>query len=218
MRHGSLQFSLRRLAGGLMLLAGVVCGPAGLLGLSGCATSGYDHLVTADRHDIHRVESYLNGLTSLQASFVQDGPAQQQGDGRFTYVPGRFEMVYEVPHAMRAVARDGRLVLRSADSGAVTHLSLRRNPLGLLLRHPIGFDRDVQVTKVSRGAESLQISVAEADNPSQGLLTLQFSDVHGRLTLVGIQGVDARHHHFGLSLFDVQENQPVSESSFILPE
>ena len=215
MKNGSF---LRRLAGGFMLWGSVAVSPMIMAGLSGCATSGYDHLATTDRHDIHRVETYLNGLTSLQASFVQDGPAQQQGDGRFTYMPGRFEMVYEVPHAMRAVARDGRLVLRNADSGAVTHLSLKRNPLGLLLRHPIGFDKEVQVTQVSRGAESLQISVAEADNPSQGLLTLQFSDVHGRLTLVGIQGVDARHHHFGLSLFDVQENQPVSESSFILPE
>lgn len=209
---------LKRLAGGFMLWAGVVAGPVVGLGLSGCATSGYDHLATADRHDIHRVEAYLNGLTSLRASFVQDGPAQQQGDGQFTYVPGRFEMVYEVPHAMRAVARDGRLVLRNADSGAVTHLSLRRNPLGLLLRHPIEFEKEVQVTAVSRGTESLQLSVAEANNPSQGLLTLQFSDVHGRLTLVGIQGVDARHHHFGLSLFDVQENQPVPESSFTLSE
>lgn len=209
---------LKRLAGGFLLWGGVIAGPVVGLGLSGCATSGYDHLATADRHDIHRAESYLNGLKSLQASFVQDGPAQQQGDGRFTYAPGRFEMVYEVPHAMRAVARDGRLVLRNADDGAVTHLSLKRNPLGLLLRHPIGFEKEVQVTKVSRGAESLQISVAEADNPSQGLLTLQFSDVHGKLTLVGIQGVDARHHHFGLSLFDVRENQPVSESSFTLPE
>ncbi len=208
----------RMITGSLMLWAGVVAGPLVALGLTGCATSGYDHLVTNDQHDIHRVENYLNGLTSLQASFVQDGPAQQQGDGHFTYAPGRFEMVYEVPHALRAVARDGHFVLRNADNGAVTHLSLKRNPLGLLLRHPVSFDGEVQVTNVSRGAESLQISVAEASNPSQGLLTLQFADVHGKLTLVGIQGVDARHHHFGLSLFDVQENQPVSESSFILPE
>ncbi|MCT6818972.1 MAG: outer membrane lipoprotein carrier protein LolA [Bombella apis] len=208
----------RMMAGSLLFWAGMVAAPLAVSGLTGCATSGYDHLVTNDRHDIHRVETYLNGLSSLQASFVQDGPAQQQGDGHFTYVPGRFEMLYEVPHAMRAVARDGRFVLRNADNGAVTHLSLKRNPLGLLLRHPVSFDRDVQVTNVSRGTESLQLSVAEADNPSQGLLTLQFSDVRGHLTLVGIQGVDARHHHFGLSLFDVQENQPVSESSFSLPE
>ena len=207
----------RMIARSLLLWVGVVAGPLGAVGLTGCASSGYDHLVTNDQHDIHRVENYLNGLTSLQASFVQTGPAQQ-GDGHFTYAPGRFEMVYEVPHAMRAVARDGHFVLRNADNGAVTHLSLKRNPLGLLLRRPVSFDGDVQVTNVSRGAESIQISVAEANNPSQGLLTLQFADVRGKLTLVGIQGVDARNHHFGLSLFDVQENQPVSEDSFILPE
>ncbi|MCT6837392.1 MAG: outer membrane lipoprotein carrier protein LolA [Bifidobacteriales bacterium] len=187
------------------------------LSLIGCATAGYDHLAAGERHDIHRVEAYLNGLSSIQAQFAQDGPAQQQGDGRFFYVPGRFEMVYDVPHATRAVARDGHLILRNDDNGAVTHLSLKRNPMGLLLRHPISFDKDVQVTQVARGEESLQISLAEANDPSQGLLTLQFSDVRGKLSLIGIQGVDGRHHHFGLSLFDVQENQPLDESHFIPP-
>ncbi len=203
-------------------LAGIVAGAglavASAIGLSACATSGYNQLAIADQKDIHRVEVYLNGLVTLQAHFAQDGPAQQQGDGIFLYAPEKFEMVYDVPRSLHAVALNGKLVLRDSETGSVTHISLKRNPLGLLLRHPISFSKEVQVTNVARGAESLQVSLAEANNPSQGLLTLQFSDIGGKLSLVGMQGVDARRHHFGLSFFDVQENVPVPDGSFILPE
>lgn len=188
-----------------------------LLLLSGCATSGYRHLPAADQNDVHRIEAYLNGIHGLQAEFAQQGPDSEQSEGQFFYVPGHLRLDYVAPHSMELVAGDGRLVLVDRSSGAVTHLSLRHNPLGLLLRHPIHFDGEIQVTDVRHGDGSLQISVAQADNPSQGLLTIQFSDVNGQLSLIGLQGVDARQHHFGVVLSDVHQGVTIAPAAFTPP-
>ncbi|AQS90795.1 MULTISPECIES: LolA family protein [Gluconobacter] len=188
-----------------------------LMLLSGCATSGYDRLPKADQNDVHRIEAYLNGIQGLQAAFVQHGPDAGESGGRFSYIPGHLRLDYVVPHPMELVAGEGHLVLDDQGTGAVTHLSLRHNPLGLLLKHPIRFDGDIQVTDVRHGNGSLQISVAQADNPSQGLLTLQFSDVNGQLSLIGLQGVDARQHHFGVLLSDVKQGVVIVPSVFTPP-
>lgn len=185
--------------------------------LSGCATGGYGHLPAAEQNDVHRIEAYLNGLQGLQASFLQRGPEAGESAGRFSYIPGHLRLDYVVPHPMELVAGDGHLVLDDQGTGAVTHLSLKRNPLGLLLKYPIRFDGGVQVTDVRHGDGSLQISVAQADNPSQGLLTIQFSDVNGQLSLIGLQGVDARQHHFGVELSGVRQGVTIAPSVFIPP-
>lgn len=188
------------------------------LGVSGCATSGYAHLPSDQQEAVRRIEDYLNSIASLRADFAQEGPGQQQGDGQFTYNTRVLKMDYALPQGMTLVARNERLTLKDPSNGSVTKISLKRNPLGYLLRHPLRFNDGIQVTNVIHGSDSLQISLAEADSPSQGLLTMQFSDLHGRLSLIGLQGVDAHGHHFGLSLFNVKEelsepNDVVSPSS-----
>lgn len=188
-----------------------------LLLLSGCATVGYGHLPAAEQNDVHRIEAYLNDLQGLQASFLQRGPEAGESAGRFSYSPGHLRLDYVVPHPMELVAGAGHLVLDDQGTGAVTHLSLKHNPLGLLLKYPIRFDGDVQVTDVRHGDGSLQISVAQADNPSQGLLTIQFSDVNGQLGLIGLQGVDARQHHFGVELSGVRQGVAIAPSVFTPP-
>lgn len=189
-----------------------------LLLLSGCATSGFGHLPAADQQDVRRIQSYLNGITGLQAAFTQNGPEEQGGAGRFSYVPGHLRLDYIMPHPMELVAGNGHLVLDDEGSGAVTHLSLKHNPLGLLLRYPIRFDGEIEVTDVRRGEGSIQVSVAQADNPSQGLLTLQFSDAAGQIALIGLQGVDARQHHFGVTLSDVRQGVSIDPGVFVAPD
>lgn len=186
--------------------------------LSGCATSGYGHLSPEKQADVRRVEAYLNGVTGMKAAFRQEGPgAGEQSAGRFVYAPGRLRLDYVLPHIMELVAGEGRLVLNDQESGAVTRLSLKRNPLGLLLRRPVRFDEEVQVTDVRETPGLLQISLAEAHDPSQGLLTLRFADQAGKLTLSGLEGVDARSNHFIVTLDDVTEGVSFPSSVFISP-
>lgn len=199
----------------IALSMGILAVP--VMSLSGCAVSGYHHLPDAQQDAARRVQKYFNDLSSLQANFAQEGPGRQQGDGHFTYVPGALRLDYDIPNKTVLIAKGDYLTLNDGNSGAVTRMSLKRNPMGFLLRHPLKFDDGVQVSNVMKGMDSLQISLTQADNPSQGLLTLQFSDIHSHLSLIGIQGVDGRGHHFGLSLYEVKENEPVSADIFTQP-
>jgi len=175
-----------------------------LLAVAGCARSGVSGLPASERGDVARVQGYLNGLGPMRARFVQGWPDGGTSMGVLAYEPGRMRLDYAPPHRMEMVAGDGRIVLRDDASQSVTHLALARNPLGLLLRVPVRFDDGIQVTDVRHGPGSLEVSATRADNPSQGLLTLQFSDQGGALTLIGLDGVDARAHHVTLHFTDWQ--------------
>lgn len=187
------------------------------LSMAGCATHGLDRLAPAQRQDAQRVEAYLNSLQGMTATFTQQGPDAMRGAGSFAYVPGHLRLDYTLPHTMRLVAGDGHLVFDDPASGAVTHISLRRNPLGLLLRTPVRFSGDIEVTDVHHDGSILALSLAEADNPSQGLLTLDFVDQGSRLYLVGLQGVDARQHNFSVALSAIVDKATPDASLFKLP-
>ena len=182
-----------------------------LLLLAGCATSGTSGLSVSERSDAARVAGYLNRATSLQGRFTQTGPqAGSESAGRFVYAPGALRLDYDEPHVMHLKAGGKKIVLEDEANGSVTRLSLARNPLGLLLRTPVSFDAPVKVTSVRRFQGVLQLSAAEADNPSQGLLTLQFADDGQALRLIGLDGVDARAHHIVLRFYDLADGAPGS--------
>lgn len=183
-------------------------------GLSGCATSGYDRLPSDQREAARRVEDYLNSLLSLEADFSQEGPDEHQRTGHLIYTVKSLKLDYVHPNGMTLVAKEGRITLDDPSTGAVTKLSLRHNPLRFFLRHPVQFSDHVQITNVRRKQNSLQLSLAEANNPSQGLLTVQFSDINGRLLLIGLQGVDAHGRSFSLSLSNVKEEVSTAVDEF----
>ncbi|AQS89219.1 hypothetical protein A0U93_02625 [Neoasaia chiangmaiensis] len=173
-----------------------------MLALAGCAHEGLSTLSSEDRVQAHRVEQTLGDLKGLTGRFQQTGPDDAVSSGTFDYAPGRLQLDYAFPHVSHLVAANGHIVLTDDTTGAVTHLSLARNPLGLLLRTPISFDNGIVVTSVRRGNNALQLSAAQANNPSQGELTLQFSDIGDHLNLIGFDAIDARQHHVVLHLFD----------------
>ncbi|GBR54570.1 outer-membrane lipoprotein carrier protein [Neokomagataea thailandica NBRC 106555] len=189
-----------------------------LLALTGCASHGLDRLTPQQRVDAERVETYLNALHGMTASFAQNGPESMRGSGSFAYVPGHLRLDYTLPHTMRLIAGDGRLILNDSASGSETRVSLKRNPLGLLLRYPLRFAGDIDVTDVRHEGSILSLSLAEADNPSQGLLTLDFVDNGQGLNLIGLQGVDARQHRFSVALTSVTDAAVPDPALFKFPQ
>lgn len=173
--------------------------------LAGCAVNGMEGLSAQQQHEAHRVEAALNRPLTLEGHFVQVGPGQNGGAGHFSYRPGTLALDYVSPHAMTLRASGTHLVVDDSQTGAVTRVSLARNPLGLLLHVPVRFAGAIRVTDIRTTTGAAQISLAEADNPSQGLLTLQLIEAEGRLQLSRLDGVDARGSRIVLSLSDVTE-------------
>lgn len=175
---------------------------AAALALAGCAGSGTAMVSSADRQDIARIEAYLNAPATLRFRFLQIWPDGGQGSGILTYAPGSLAMDYERPQGMTLRARDGKLVLRDPETGAVTRMGLSHMPLGLLLEQPVRLRDAITVTAVRRGDHALQISLARTGRLPDGLLTLQFQDQGDRLQLAGIVIVDDRQHTTRLQVME----------------
>jgi outer membrane lipoprotein-sorting protein len=193
-------------------------GGAGLLALlGGCATTSVSKLSTQDQSDVARVQSYLDRLHGLRARFMQIGPDGASSTGIVWYDPGRLHLQYDAPNAMLVVAAGQHLVAHRESDDSTTRIALSGNPLGLLLEQPLRLSGKIGVTDVQRGPGILQISLARAANPAQGLLTLIFSDQADGLTLAGLEAVDAHRNRTRLRLADVQAGLALDPALFKYP-
>ncbi|GBQ91892.1 outer-membrane lipoprotein carrier protein [Gluconacetobacter johannae DSM 13595] len=167
-------------------------------------------------HDVARIAHYLNTTRGLTAHMVQTWPDGGVGEGRLSYDPGHLRLDYDTPHPMKLVAAGGHLVFRDSLRQSVTRMTLSRQPLGLLLATPVQLGGAITVTSVQHGSNVVQVSLARTSNPSQGLLTLGFSDFAGQLTLVAIEILDERRNRTRLHLTDVRTGSAFPDGYFSL--
>ena len=193
-------------------------GTGALALLAGCATVPSTALSPADRAAVSRVQAALAGLHGFRATFIQTGPGQGGGAGTAWYDPGKLRLVYATPQQMVVVAADRQLVARRASDGATTRIALAANPLGLLLAQPLHLTGGaIRVTDAQRTPGILQVSLARADDPAQGLLTLIFHDREHRLSLIGLEAVDRDGARTRFHLFDAQSGLTFPPGLFTPP-
>lgn len=169
---------------------------------------------TCDLVTLSRVEAVLNDPKGFEGQFTQIWPNGNQSEGRIIYVPGKLRLNYQIPSAMIVVAKDKKMVAKNFDDQSITHIGLARNPLGLMLNSPVHLSKPILVTAIQHGTHALQISLASADNPSQGLLTLRFKDLNGQLTLDQLQAVDVRKQRTIMNLSQVVSGVKVNDAYF----
>lgn len=185
------------------LRAGALWAGASMV-LAACAGgTDWSQFSTQDKADIARVEHYLNTAYGLKGQFIHIWPNKTESQGVISYEPGHLRLDYAPPHRRLAVAGNEKLVFYDYDNQARTEVGLASDPVGLLLDVPVKLGGPILVSSIQRRPQTLQISLARADNPSQGLLTLQFSDVNGRLSFNRIEGVDVRGNRNRFLLYNV---------------
>ncbi len=167
---------------------------------------------------ISRVETALNDPRGFEGQFTQIWPNGNQSEGRIVYVPGKLRLNYEVPSTMIVVAKGKKMVAKNFDDHSITHIGLARNPLGLMLNSPVHLSLPILVTTIQKGVNAFQISLASADNPSQGLLTLRFNDINGELTLIQMQAVDVRKQRTIMDISNVYKKVTIGDSYFNYPD
>lgn len=180
------------------LQRGLALGFAALL--SACATGGINRFSPSDQALMHQIENMLSRPRVVTGRFEQVGPGSWVGRGQFTYHPGYLLLVYDIPRGLRTEAQDQHLVVTDKVNGAVTRIGLARNPLGLLLRRPLRLTHAVQVTQLMQTTHFIRLSLAEAANPSQGLLSLDFEKTTSGLQLKNLIGTDVRKQQIQISL------------------
>ena len=181
--------------------------------LAACSTTG-PALQTSDQAQLESIESYLNDLSAFEAQFTQagtDGEAASQGKV-WVDRPGRLRVQYDPPSSRFILASHGRLLMVDPGSGETTRMPLSKTPLEILLQKTITFSGPVMVKSFLRFPNATQITLVKRENPTQGALTLNFSD--NPLAVTGMTVQDAYGHMISLSVFNIQKQDSLPKSLF----
>jgi outer membrane lipoprotein-sorting protein len=173
------------------------------LSLSARAAPPAIALSAQDQADLARIETYLNGLKSLKAHFMQvagDGGISQ--GTAWLERPGRMRFQYDPPAPFLLIASHGQLSFHDASLGQTSNIPLSRTPLGILLADHVQLSGPVTVTGVQRLPGQIQATLVRTNSPGDGSLTLIFADQP--LALRQWTVVDAQRRETHVTLNNVQ--------------
>jgi outer membrane lipoprotein-sorting protein len=156
-----------------------------------------------DRAALARIETYLNGLRTLRARFLQvaQNGASAQGTA-WIFRPGRMRFDYDPPEPLLLVASGGQVMMYDRELRSPSVVPASSTPLGLLLRDEIRLSGDVTVTGMERTGGLLRIGLVRTGAAAEGRLTLAFQenpmelrqwavlDAQGRETRVTLYEID----------------------------
>lgn len=155
---------------------GLVCLLAA--GAAPAQTAKPARLSAQDRADITRIQNYLNGVTTLEARFLQATSTGEFSEGRlFIHRPGRLRIEYDPPVPILIVANRGWLTYYDRQLEQVSHVRLESTPAGLLVRDRIDlFASELVITDFARESQALRLTLVRAADPLEGSLTLVLAD------------------------------------------
>ena len=170
---------------------------------------------------IARAEAYLNGLTTLQARFVQLDSSGEATTGMLLVKrPGRLRFEYDPPTPILLVSPGSDLIYYDRDLKTATRLDWEDTPAWFLLADRVSLSPGgpYRVVDVQRSPDLLVFTAVDADAPEDGRIAVMFSDRSGELKLSGWVAVDALGQPTRITLFNVATNQPVDNKAFVFDE
>ena len=173
------------------------------------------------RAAIARAESYLNGLTTLQARFVQLDPSGEAATGSLKVKrPGRMRFEYDPPTPILLVSPGSELIHYDRDLKTATRLDWEDTPAWFLLadRVSLAADGPYRIVDVHRAPGLLVLTVVDSDAPDEGCIAVNFADRLGTLGLTGWVAVDALGQPTRVTLFNVAANGPIDDQAFVFNE
>jgi outer membrane lipoprotein-sorting protein len=124
-----------------------------------------------------RVESYLGGIRTLKARFLQIAQNGAAAEGTaWIQRPGRMRFEYDPPEPLLLVASYGQFFYYDRQLNHATTLPVSATPLGMLLREEVRLSGEVTVSRVERGGGFLRITLFRTGQAAEGQLTLVFAD------------------------------------------
>jgi outer membrane lipoprotein-sorting protein len=173
-------------------------GAAALAALAGPALAQ-----APDRAALARIETYLNGLRTLRARFLQVAQNGASAQGTAWIVrPGRMRFDYDPPEPLLLVASGGQVMMFDRELRQPSVVPASSTPLGLLLRDQIRLSGDITVAGLERAGGFLRVTLHRTGAAAEGRLTLAFQenpmelrqwtvlDAQGRETRVTLYEVD----------------------------
>ena len=166
-----------------------------------------------DKADLARVEQYFESIHTMQSKFLQFSDNGGMAAGRvFLSRPGKMRFEYDPPNKLLLVANSGILAYYDLMLQQESNVPLSATPLAILLREKVSLMGDVTVTKFERDAGTIRVTLQETKDPSQGTLTLVFSDKPMQLKQWTV--LDAQNITTKVTLIDPQFGAPLDSKLF----
>lgn len=167
--------------------------------------------------DIKRVEDYLNSITTLTADFLQIAPDGGASTGTFTLSrPGKLRWEYNPPVPVLIVANGSLITYYDAELKQASYVSSKSSLAAFLTRKNIRFSGDVELTKTTKSAGLLKISIIQKGKKEEGELTLICNSQP--LLLRKIEVIDASGQQTSITLSDIKYGVKLDKGLFILQD
>jgi outer membrane lipoprotein-sorting protein len=151
----------------------LLAGAAAAIALApGTGTFPAQAQTSGDAAVVSDVETFLQGIRSLRADFIQRTDQGGYAEGTF-YLdrPGRMRIEYEeVPHLI--VANGTFITFYDLELGQRSDQRLSTSLAGFIAREQIRLSGDVTVTNVSTDFDVIRIDLVQTDDRSAGELSL----------------------------------------------
>jgi len=173
-------------------------------------------LTDSDKADIARVEGYLNGMTSVKASFQQSTGSQGIDFGRiYLRRPGRLRVEYDPPSEIVLIADGTLLSYYDAELNHIEQVPLKLSPMWFLLRENVKLGGDVTVTSFRKDANTISIGLVQSDEPDAGSVVLELGDKPLELRKWTITDSSGSQVH--VSLYNSQFGVELNNALFATP-
>ena len=164
--------------------------------------------------NIQKIETYLNNIKSMEATFVQMASNGGTAEGRlFIQKPNKIRMEYAAPTNVLIVGDGKYIVYNDTELDQVTHIDYDDIPASLILANDIKIDgKKIKVSDFYQDSGSTSITLDYADKGDLGPITLVFSNSPMELKQWKI--VDPQSVEITVSLYDVKKDVPLDSKLF----
>ena len=169
-----------------------------------------------DQSSLRKVETYLDGIKSLKADFLQTNQDGSTAQGQvWLSRPGKMRFQYQPPVPLEIVSNGDYVAVDDTELKHVDFYPVESTPVWFLLREGIKLSGDVTVTRFEQGAKALRITCVQTKDPGAGSITLVFGEDPLQLRQWTI--VDQQEHVTTVALQNVDAGAAVDSAMFKLP-
>lgn len=164
--------------------------------------------------NIRAIETYLNNLKSLEATFVQMSSNGGTAEGRlFIKKPNKIRMEYAEPTNVLIVGDGKDIVYNDYDLDQVTHIDYEDIPASLILANDIKIDgKKIKISDFYQDSGSTTITLDYANRGDLGPITLVFSN--HPMELLQWKIVDPQSIEVTVSLYDIKKDLELNDKIF----
>lgn len=139
------------------------------------AETGIDRYSQEQQGQIERALSFLNNITTMQATFTQESPDGSSASGELTIQRpgGRMRWDYHPPTPIWMLSTGEFLIYVDTQLEQVSYIPIGDTLAAFLARDKIALGGEIELVDFREGAGKMVLVIRQREKPENGLLTLE---------------------------------------------